>query len=136
MSRLAVLLVLLTLTACSWATGTQPERDAGQEERQRISGQVRGLDGVTAVEAVYQDTIVTGGILGVKVTVRPGTPAEPLLDEAERLVWTSSLDPLGTIALGVIEEGSPADDPGVQRGYVTEADFARLTQKYGPRPTS
>jgi len=124
-------LVLLVLAGCG---ATPAQREVGQQEMQRISDEMRSMDGVTDVESAYQTTIAAYGIVGIVVTVRPGNPAEPLLDTMERLVWTSCLDPLGSIALGVNEEGAPPNSFGVQRSYPTEADREALARTYGSRP--
>jgi hypothetical protein len=121
-------LVLLVLAGCG---ATPAQREVGQQEMQRISDEMRSMDGVTEVESAYQTTIAACGIVG---TVRPGTAAEPLLDGMERLVWTSCLDPLGSIALVLNEEGAPPNSFGVQRSYPTEADREALARTYGPRP--
>lgn len=125
------MLALLVLAGCG---ATPAQREVGQRGMQRISDEVRSMDGVTEVESGYQTTSAAFGIVGIVVTVRPGTAAESLLDAMERLVWTSCLDPLGSIALVVNEEGAPPNSLGVQRSYPTEADREALARKYGPRP--
>lgn len=125
------MLVLLVLAGCA---ATPAQRDVGQREMQRISDEMRRMEGVTEVEPVYQTAIAAYGYVGVRLTVRPGTPAEPLLDTLERLVWTSDLDPLGSISLSVRTQDADPAAMSVQRAYATDAEQEALASKYGPRP--
>ncbi len=53
-ARTMAVLVLLVLAGCG---ATPAQREVGQQEMQRISDEMRSMDGVTEVESAYQTTI-------------------------------------------------------------------------------
>lgn len=115
----------------------------GQERRpvpEETGGVTTGLQealtrrpDVVRARVVYQDNLSASARADVTVAVRAGTDFEPVVEEAVRLVWTSTLRPLRSINVAVVDDAHPAR--GTTRHLEPEqADRTALEERYGPRP--
>src|SRR6185437_14078584 len=96
-----------------------------------IQTQLAARPDVTRAEVIYQNNIDSAGSTSVTVMVKPGSDLDPVVDDALRLVWTSKLNPLKTIDLGVTD--SQNNKRGVAKSLVLlNADQkAEMERKYG-----
>jgi hypothetical protein len=131
----AVLTVALG-AGCTTNDEPEPKGTAGAMEpiAAGIQAQLAGRPDVARAKVVYQDNITAPGSTVVSVVARPGADLNAVLDDSLRLVWTSRLNPLKSINVGVAD---PQDTTrGVSRLVVTANpdDRAAMEGKYGPRP--
>lgn len=98
-----------------------------------IEDTLRQFPGVVKAKVDYSDNITAPGNAAVSVTVKAGTPQQPVVDAAARLCWLSRLNPLKTISIGVVDEADK------QKGTVKDLnlltpDASDLQHRFGPRP--
>ena len=115
----------------------QPTNDENKREMVRVVEQARTLPDVLDARGSYSTSLTTDGKTAISVTV-PETTAEPrleqLLDEVERLLWTSSIRPVVTLNVSVRgPEPDPTQPPKLGRFYPLD-QLAQLDTKFGPRP--
>jgi len=99
----------------------------------QIEDTLRQLPGVVKAKVDYSDNVTAPGSAAVSVTVKGGTPQQPVVDAAARLLWLSRLNPLRTISIGVVDEADK------QKGTVKDLnlltpDASDLLHRFGPRP--
>jgi hypothetical protein len=111
-------------------------RDAAQDRaHDRLVSRLKALPGGTVSVRIRSG--LDQGLNNVGVVVRAPASATDteigsLADSAERTIWLSRLDPVGSISVTVFRRGST--DPAVQRLYMDTFDERALRRKYGPRP--
>src|SRR4051794_26207366 len=104
----AVAVAVLAAATVAGCTGDKkPETKADTSTMNTIATDIQTKlaqrPDVTKAEVVYQDNITVPGSTSVSVMVKPGSNLDPVVDDALRLVWTSKLNPLKTIDLGVTD---------------------------------
>lgn len=138
--RLALLAAVAVLGAVGCAAPKpRPDGDDNRRQMALVVEQARRLPDVVDAEGDWSGNITTYGYVGVGVEVPAGTSEkrkQELVEELERLVWRTTVDPIESLSVGVGEVNQPRDVIAPGSHYNTEADFARLTEKYGPRPTT
>jgi hypothetical protein len=140
-ARTVVALTTALLVACiaTGCLGAQPKHGPDEKESyamaRQIGAQLAKRPDVVKAEGFYQNTLDAYQLGHFEITVKPGAPLQPVLDEAVRLVWLSKISPLGTLTIDVSDEKRP------QRAITREFDLfekkqsAQLKTRYGPRPT-
>lgn len=114
--------------------GSTPPEDPTAAVGADIERQLLARDDVADAEVRYRDDVTVPASAAVDVTMEPGADAEALADEAVRLVWLSTIEPLHSITL---EIGDPADPPrGISRivDLLDDTQREAIESEYGPRP--
>ncbi|MFY1689115.1 hypothetical protein [Plantactinospora sp. WMMB782] len=128
----AVLTVVATSSGCN-VNDSPEEREDSNAVAAQIQETLAQRPEVVEVKVTYQNNISASAVAGVTITVKAGSDMEPVIEEAVRLLWLSTLHPLGVIRIGANEV--EAKQRGIDRTInPTGADKAALEQKYGPRP--
>jgi hypothetical protein len=128
----AVSLFLLTSAACTRKDPPKLDQTTIDTITSRIEAELLARPEVTRADVQYQDNISASGSASVSMTVEAGSDYEPALDEAVRLIWESTLNPLHIISVDAI------DAVDLKRGTVRYVDPDKekqdLESKYGPHP--
>jgi hypothetical protein len=132
----AAVLTVVIGAGCTTDDGPEPKGTAGAMEQiaAGIQAHLAQRPDVAQARVVYQDTVTAPGSTVVSVVARPGADLKAILDDSLRLVWTSKLNPLKSINVGVAD---PQDTRrGISRLVVTANpdDRAAMEGTYGPRP--
>ena len=131
---------VLLLAGCAFASGGAPSPSSSAAEDPStavgadIERQLIARHDVADAEVRYRDDLTLPAGAAVDVTLEPGADPEALADEAVRLVWLSTMEPLHSITL---EIGNPEDPPsGVSRiiDLLDDAQREAIESEYGPRP--
>jgi hypothetical protein len=127
-----VTLLLVVGVACTHKGPAKMDAEAINAVTSRIQAELQRRPDVVKAQASYQDNVSASGEATVAVTVKAGTDFEPVIDEALRLIWQSTLNPLSSIRVSAID----ADD--LQRGTVrhvnADTQKGELDGKYGSHP--
>src|SRR4051794_26917285 len=131
----AVAVVAVTVTAAC-TSEKKPETKADTSGMNTIATDIQtklaGRPDVTQAKVIYQDNITAPGSTVVSVVAKPGADLNTVVDDSIKLVWTSRLNPLKSINVGV------ADPQDASRGVTklvvpaNANDKAELESKYGP----
>ena len=132
-------LVVVGLAALATAAGCVPgkaEPAADPPPSDAITRDIQAAlaqraDVVTA-KVSYQNNVETSGAAAVNVSLKPGSDAAPVIDDAIRLVWQSRLEPLSVIRVGVVYPDN--NPPGTVRYVYPRTEKRDLDDRYGPRP--
>jgi hypothetical protein len=88
---------------------------------------------VANASVVYQDNPTANGSVSAEITVKAGTPYDPVVEDALRRIWQSNLNPLYSITIAMIDEQN--SQPPSTRRVDPDKEMADLDQKFGPHPT-
>jgi hypothetical protein len=129
-------LALSLLIANAGCQPSKPYKASDTTTMDTIADEIRTTlaerrDVVTA-KVTYQDNLEASGSAAVNVTLKSGTDAETVIDDAVRLVWQSRLNPLHIIRVGVVYPDNVP--PGTIRYVDPDKEKADLDRKYGPHP--
>lgn len=129
------------LVACQSPAQTeegQPTNGENEAEMVRVVEQARTLPDVLDAKGDYSTSLTTDGKTGISVTVPTATPEprlQQLMDEMERLLWTSSIRPITSLSVVVLGPApDPTQPPRAGRSYPGDEALAQLGAKFGPRP--
>lgn len=133
----AVLALLVACQSPAPATEDQPTNAENKAEMVRVVEKARTLPDVLDAKGNYSTSLTTDGKTGISVTV-PEATAEPrleqLMDEMERLLWTSTIRPFTSLSVVVLGPApDPTQPPKAGRSYPLD-QLAQLDTKFGPRP--
>ena len=134
----AAVALLVACQSSAPASQDQPTNGENKREMVRIVEQARTLPDVLDAKGNYSTSLTTDGQTSISATVSQAT-AEPrleqLMDEMERLVWTSTIRPITTFSVVVLGPApDPTQPPKAGRSYPSDEEFAQLGAKFGPRP--
>jgi hypothetical protein len=128
---------ILACGGCSNGTplsNTKANQKATDAIAQQIQTTLAQRTDVTRAEVGYQNNLDASARADVVVFVKPNTNPEPIIDEAIRLVWTSKLDPLHSIDVGITVPEDPTTGTTRSVRALSADERAGLDSKYGPHP--
>ena len=124
-------LAILASGGCTNSKENQAAMDVITAQIQTVLAQ---RSDVTKAKVNYQNSIDASAVADVSVFVKPGSDYESIADEAVRLVWTSKLNPLHTIGVGVTDSEDSTRGAKRDIAALTAQQITDLNGKYGQHP--
>ncbi len=125
---------VVAMLACNGCTNSKENQAAMEAITAQIQSVLTQRPDVTRAEVSYQNSLDAAERADADIYVKPGSDYERIADDAVRLLWTSKLNPLGTINVSVTD--TQVSTRGTVRRIIASSpqEIADLNNKYGQHP--